>query len=125
MITGKWHTKRNQYFFGERSSNEIKCQYRSVVSIDGDFGQHLEPCGLLIPVYLEQSLSRAGCRWPGDPVADGTDMDAGGRFHSWRQADTAAMARHFVNKALYLASQIDWAGASAGYGSVSFLFTLS
>ena len=41
--------------------------------------------------------------------------------HSWRQADTAAMARHFAieNTPLWL-PQIDWGGASAGYVECEF-----
>ena len=42
-------------------------------------------------------------------------------IHSWRQADTAAMARHFnlENSPLWL-PQIDWAGASSGYVESEF-----
>ena len=42
-------------------------------------------------------------------------------IHSWRQADTAAMARHFAiaNTPIWL-PQIDWAGASAGYVESEF-----
>jgi 4-amino-4-deoxy-L-arabinose transferase-like glycosyltransferase len=41
--------------------------------------------------------------------------------HSWRQADTAAMARHFAlgDMVLWL-PQIDWAGASPGYVESEF-----
>ncbi len=41
--------------------------------------------------------------------------------HSWRQADTAAMARHFFlsGKPIWL-PQIDWAGASAGFVESEF-----
>ncbi len=41
--------------------------------------------------------------------------------HSWRQADTAAMARHFAleNSPIWL-PQIDWAGASKGYVECEF-----
>ena len=41
--------------------------------------------------------------------------------HSWRQADTAAMARHFFleNTPIWL-PQIDWAGASEGYVECEF-----
>ena len=41
--------------------------------------------------------------------------------HSWRQADTAAMARHFAiaNTPIWL-PQIDWAGSSAGYVESEF-----
>ena len=42
-------------------------------------------------------------------------------IHSWRQADTAAMARHFAlgNTPIWL-PQIDWGGASAGYVESEF-----
>ena len=42
-------------------------------------------------------------------------------IHSWRQADTAAMARHFhlSNTPIWL-PQIDWGGASAGYVESEF-----
>ncbi len=42
-------------------------------------------------------------------------------IHSWRQADTAAMARHFAlqNTPIWL-PQIDWAGASLGYVECEF-----
>ena len=41
--------------------------------------------------------------------------------HSWRQADTAAMARHFVEQGTPIwLPQIDWAGASAGYVECEF-----
>ena len=41
--------------------------------------------------------------------------------HSWRQADTAAMARHFAieDTPIWL-PQIDWAGASPGYVECEF-----
>ncbi len=41
--------------------------------------------------------------------------------HSWRQADTAAMARHFAlqNTPIWL-PQIDWSGASKGYVECEF-----
>ena len=41
--------------------------------------------------------------------------------HSWRQADTAAMARHFAiaNTPIWL-PQIDWAGSSTGYVESEF-----
>ena len=41
--------------------------------------------------------------------------------HSWRQADTAAMARHFAleNSPIWL-PQIDWAGSSEGYVESEF-----
>ncbi|MEA5424643.1 ArnT family glycosyltransferase [Synechococcus sp. CCY9202] len=41
--------------------------------------------------------------------------------HSWRQADTAAMARHFAGNGLvFWLPQIDWAGASPGYVESEF-----
>ncbi len=41
--------------------------------------------------------------------------------HSWRQADTAAMARHFaINNTPIWLPQIDWAGASEGYVESEF-----
>ena len=41
--------------------------------------------------------------------------------HSWRQADTAAMARHFAQGDMLLwLPQIDWAGASPGYVESEF-----
>jgi len=42
-------------------------------------------------------------------------------IHSWRQADTAAMARHFAGSdtAIWL-PQIDWGGASPGYVESEF-----
>lgn len=41
--------------------------------------------------------------------------------HSWRQADTAAMARHFAENGMVLwLPQIDWGGASAGYVESEF-----
>ena len=42
-------------------------------------------------------------------------------IHSWRQADTAAMARHFAeeNTPIWL-PQIDWGGASQGYVESEF-----
>ena len=42
-------------------------------------------------------------------------------IHSWRQADTAAMARHFAleNTPIWL-PQIDWAGTSKGYVECEF-----
>ena len=44
--------------------------------------------------------------------------------HSWRQADTAAMARHFslAGTPIWL-PQIDWGGASAGVKTVMGLGT--
>ena len=41
--------------------------------------------------------------------------------HSWRQADTAAMARHFAleNTPIWL-PQIDWGGAMKGYVESEF-----
>ena len=41
--------------------------------------------------------------------------------HSWRQADTAAMARHFAlsDRPIWL-PQIDWAGAAEGYVESEF-----
>ena len=41
--------------------------------------------------------------------------------HSWRQADTAAMARHFTlsDTPIWL-PQIDWAGAAEGYVESEF-----
>jgi len=41
--------------------------------------------------------------------------------HSWRQADTAAMARHFAlnNTPIWL-PQVDWGGASKGYVECEF-----
>ena len=41
--------------------------------------------------------------------------------HSWRQADTAAMARHFslAGTPIWL-PQVDWGGASAGYVESEF-----
>ena len=42
-------------------------------------------------------------------------------IHSWRQADTAAMARHFyLSRAPIWLPQIDWGGASAGYVESEF-----
>ncbi|WP_320666548.1 ArnT family glycosyltransferase [Prochlorococcus sp. MIT 1307] len=42
-------------------------------------------------------------------------------IHSWRQADTAAMARHFALEGTPIwLPQIDWAGASAGYVDCEF-----
>ena len=42
-------------------------------------------------------------------------------IHSWRQADTAAMARHFAgfDTPIWL-PQIDWGGASPGYVESEF-----
>ncbi|MEB3332332.1 MAG: glycosyltransferase family 39 protein [Synechococcaceae cyanobacterium] len=41
--------------------------------------------------------------------------------HSWRQADTAAMARHFAENGMVLwLPQIDWGGASPGYVESEF-----
>ncbi len=41
--------------------------------------------------------------------------------HSWRQADTAAMARHFfLNNTSILMPQIDWAGNTSGYVESEF-----
>ncbi|MFM7674970.1 MAG: ArnT family glycosyltransferase [Synechococcus sp.] len=41
--------------------------------------------------------------------------------HSWRQADTAAMARHFAEGGMVLwLPQIDWAGAAPGYVESEF-----
>ena len=42
-------------------------------------------------------------------------------IHSWRQADTAAMARHFAlkNTPIWL-PQIDWSGATQGYVESEF-----
>lgn len=41
--------------------------------------------------------------------------------HSWRQADTAAMARHFaLSQTPIWMPQIDWGGASAGYVESEF-----
>ena len=41
--------------------------------------------------------------------------------HSWRQADTAAMARHFslAGTPIWL-PQVDWSGASAGFVESEF-----
>ena len=41
--------------------------------------------------------------------------------HSWRQADTAAMARYFAleNTSIWL-PQIDWSGATKGYVKCEF-----
>ena len=41
--------------------------------------------------------------------------------HSWRQADTAAMARHFAleNTPIWL-PQIDWSGSAQGYVESEF-----
>ena len=46
--------------------------------------------------------------------------------HSWRQADTAAMARHFAIEGTPIwLPQIDWAGAGKGYVECEFpLFPL-
>ena len=42
-------------------------------------------------------------------------------IHSWRQADTAAMARHFhLSETPIWLPQIDWGGASAGYVESEF-----
>ena len=42
-------------------------------------------------------------------------------IHSWRQADTAAMARHFALEGTPIwLPQIDWAGASKGYVECEF-----
>ena len=42
-------------------------------------------------------------------------------IHSWRQADTAAMARHFALEGTPIwLPQIDWGGASAGYVECEF-----
>ena len=42
-------------------------------------------------------------------------------IHSWRQADTAAMARHFALQGTPIwLPQIDWAGASQGYVECEF-----
>ena len=42
-------------------------------------------------------------------------------IHSWRQADTAAMARHFhLSSTPIWLPQIDWGGASAGYVESEF-----
>ena len=42
-------------------------------------------------------------------------------IHSWRQADTAAMARHFAMEGTPIwLPQIDWGGASAGYVECEF-----
>ena len=41
--------------------------------------------------------------------------------HSWRQADTAAMARHFAIEGTPIwLPQIDWAGSSRGYVESEF-----
>lgn len=41
--------------------------------------------------------------------------------HSWRQADTAAMARHFAEGGMHWwLPQIDWGGATAGYVEAEF-----
>jgi len=41
--------------------------------------------------------------------------------HSWRQADTAAMARHFSQNGTPIwLPQIDWGGASAGFVESEF-----
>ena len=40
----------------------------------------------------------------GNPAAAGAGLDAGAGVHSWQQADTAAMARHFIRKAHRLAA---------------------
>ena len=42
-------------------------------------------------------------------------------IHSWRQADTAAMARHFALEGTPIwLPQIDWSGASPGYVECEF-----
>lgn len=42
-------------------------------------------------------------------------------IHSWRQADTAAMARHFAETGMrWWLPQIDWGGASPGYVEAEF-----
>ncbi|WP_346289728.1 ArnT family glycosyltransferase [Sphaerothrix gracilis] len=41
--------------------------------------------------------------------------------HSWRQADTAALARNFAENGLnFFYPQVDWAGSSAGYAETEF-----
>ena len=41
--------------------------------------------------------------------------------HSWRQADTAAMARHFaLNSTPIWLPQVDWSGATKGYVESEF-----
>ena len=41
--------------------------------------------------------------------------------HSWRQADTAAMARHFIQEGTPIwLPQVDWGGASAGFVESEF-----
>ncbi|MBC8160521.1 MAG: phospholipid carrier-dependent glycosyltransferase [Roseiflexaceae bacterium] len=40
--------------------------------------------------------------------------------HSWRQADTAAIARNFVDSGRFSHPQVDWGGATAGYVESEF-----
>ena len=67
------------------------------------------PAGIWIPLSLGIALR---CIQVWMPITG---------IHSWRQADTAAMARHFhlSNTPIWL-PQIDWGGASAGYVESEF-----
>ena len=69
----------------------------------------LTPAGIWIPITLGMILR---CIQAWMPIAG---------IHSWRQADTAAMARHFhlSNSPIWL-PQIDWGGASAGFVESEF-----
>ena len=71
--------------------------------------QNVPPAGIWIPITLGIIL-RSIHVWM--PITG---------IHSWRQADTAAMARHFhlSNSPIWL-PQIDWGGASAGYVESEF-----